>query len=102
MSEQNKEIARRFIQAFAAGDVTALEQIVGQDLLDHNPPPGARPGRQGLLDAVATFRAGFPDLQISIERMVAEGDTVVVYGTAAGSWRPGTSRTSPGCWGSWA
>jgi ketosteroid isomerase-like protein len=31
MSEQNKQIARRFVEAFAAGDAAALEGIVAED-----------------------------------------------------------------------
>ena len=85
MSEQHKQIARRFIAAFAAGDTAALAEIVAKDMVDHCPAPGSRPGLQGLLDAVAMFRAGFPDIHISVERVVAEGDSVAVFGTIAGT-----------------
>ena len=84
MSDQNKQLARRFLQAFEAGDVATLEQIVAPDMVDHNSPPGAKPGRPGLLDAVAMFHSGFPDMKISIDRVVAEGDSVAVYGKVSG------------------
>lgn len=87
MSQQNKQIVRRFLRAFAEGDVATLEAIVAEDVRDRQAPPGSRPGRQGLLDAVAMFRAGLPDLEISIEREVAEGDLVAVNGTVAGTHR---------------
>ena len=61
--------------------------LVAEDVLDHQLPPGGRPGRQGVLDAVAMFRTGFPDLEISIEREVSEGDLVAVYGSVAGTHR---------------
>jgi steroid delta-isomerase-like uncharacterized protein len=85
MSEQHKQLARRFVAAFAAGDVAALEEIVAEDVLDHNPAPGQAAGRRGLLDAVAFYRAGFPDLAITVEREVAEGDLVALYGTISGT-----------------
>ena len=47
MAVQNKQIARRFLAAFAAADTATLEQIVAPDLVDHNPPPGQKPGREG-------------------------------------------------------
>jgi steroid delta-isomerase-like uncharacterized protein len=87
MSQENKAIARRFLQAFARGDASTLEQIVADDIRDHQAAPGARAGRQGLLDAVAMFRTGLPDLEISVVREVAEGDLVAVHGTAAGTHR---------------
>ena len=58
MSDPNKQIVRRFRRAFAAGDVSTLAAIVAEDVRDNQAPPGSRPGRQGLLDAVAMFRAG--------------------------------------------
>jgi predicted SnoaL-like aldol condensation-catalyzing enzyme len=102
MSHQNKEIARRFVQAFATGNVAVLEQIVAEDVVDHTLPPGASRGRRGLLDAVATCRVGFPDMEISIEREVAEGDSVVVYMYRIVNGRIIETRTSPGCSNSWA
>lgn len=87
MSQENKQIARRFLRAFASGDIPTLEQVVAEDLHDHQAPPGSRPGRQGLLDAVAMFRTGLPDLEFSIVREVAEGDLVAVHGTVTGTHR---------------
>jgi predicted ester cyclase len=85
MSEQNKLIVRRFLAAFAAGDTATLTQVTAEDIIDHCSPPGARPGRPGLLDAVTMFRAGFPDIQISTERLVAEAESVSVYGRITGT-----------------
>jgi ketosteroid isomerase-like protein len=78
MSDQNKQIARQFLAAFAAGDVAALEQLLASDVVDHNAPPAAKPGRPGLLDAVAMFRTGFPDMTIAVDH--TQGRTV--HGTA--------------------
>jgi steroid delta-isomerase-like uncharacterized protein len=100
MSEQNKAIARRFLAAFAAGDTATLTQVVSENIVDHNAPPGAKPGRAGLFDAVAMFRAGFPDLQISTDRIVAEGESVAVHGRMKGTntgplmGRPATGKSA--------
>jgi len=60
MSEQNKQIARRFLAAFAAADTAVLDQLVTDDIVDHTPSPGQAGGKQGLLAAVTMFRAAFP------------------------------------------
>ena len=52
MSEQNKQIARRFLAAFAAADTAVLDQLVTDDIVDHTPSPGQAGGKQGLLAAV--------------------------------------------------
>ena len=85
MSDRNKAIARQFLAAFAAGDTTVLTRIVAENLVDHSASPGTKPGRPGLLDAVTMFRVGFPDLEISADRVVAEGDMVGVYGMIRGT-----------------
>jgi steroid delta-isomerase-like uncharacterized protein len=85
MSEQNNQVARRFEKAFAEGDIVALKNIVAANVIDHNAPRGARPGIDGLLDAVALFRTGFPDIQISVERTIADDDSVAVFGTITGT-----------------
>ena len=85
MSDQNEQVVRRFQEAFAAGDTAALEEIVAEGVVDHTPRPGQQPGRQPLLDAVTGFAAGFPDLEIAVEQVVAEGDLVVQYGVMSGT-----------------
>jgi steroid delta-isomerase-like uncharacterized protein len=85
MSEQNKLVARRFLAAFAAGDTATLTQIVADNMVDHSAQPGTRPGRQGLFDAVTMFRGGFPDIEISADHVIAEGEYVAVRGTISGT-----------------
>jgi hypothetical protein len=51
--EENKQVAQHFIHAFLAGDTAVLEEIVAQDCVDHNPQPGQKPGRQGLIEILA-------------------------------------------------
>lgn len=85
MAERNKQIARRFVEGFAGGDTAVLEELVAEDLIDHNPAPGHRSDRQGLLDAVTLYHTGFPDLRATVEQEVAEGDLVVLCGTISGT-----------------
>jgi steroid delta-isomerase-like uncharacterized protein len=85
MAEQNKQIARRFLAAFAAADKSTLEQIVAPDLLDHNPPPGQKPGREGLIEAVTQYRTAFPDMKLTIESLMADDELVAVTGKVVGT-----------------
>jgi predicted ester cyclase len=54
-------------------------------VVDHNPRPGQGPGRGALAQAIAMFRTGLPDLEVTVEREVAEGDLVVAYGLISGT-----------------
>ncbi len=83
--EENKQVTRRFINAFLAGDTTVLEELIVEDFVDHNPQPGQKPGRQGLIEIVAGWRAAFPDLEATILHEVAEGEFVVQHSIGSGT-----------------
>ncbi len=82
MSEQqNKEIARRAYQVISdgsrSGDFSGLDALVASDVRDHNSEPGQGPGLQGVKDWFSSIGSAFPDLQIAVEDLIAEGDKVV-------------------------
>ena len=83
--EQNKMIARRFYEVFNAGNLDGLGEIVAADVVDHNPAPGQGPGLAGLQQVLGMFRTGFPDMQVTVEDLVAEGDRVLVRNRAQGT-----------------
>ena len=81
----NKELVRRFYDAFNRQDLAALDAFVAADVVDHDPAPGQAPGLAGVKAALGTNRTGFPDGQYVIEDLVAEGDTVAVRTTFRGT-----------------
>ena len=53
MSEQNKAINRRIMEeVFGKGNVDLVDELVAQDVVDHNPMPGQAPGRETLLVSI--------------------------------------------------
>ena len=86
MSEQNKAVARAVFDVFNGGDPDALDDVVSADSVDHDPyNPHAGEGREGLKKTIAMYRHGFPDLHISIDDQIAEGDKVVTRWTGTGT-----------------
>ena len=80
-----KDIYRRIIQAISQGDPDALERLIAQDVVDHNPIPGQAPGREGFKQWMTSAKASFPDLQGSVEDVIAEGDRVAARMTWHGT-----------------
>lgn len=73
-----KKIALQFLQAvWVEGKVELVDQLVAPDFVDHNPTPGFAPNREGLREFVRHFRAAFPDLQLTLEDLICEGNRVV-------------------------
>ncbi len=86
MSEQNKALVRRIVQeCFSKGNLAAADEVLAANYVDHNAPPGIPPGIAGFKQLVTMYRAAFPDLQVTVEDMVAEGDKVVVRWTGRGT-----------------
>jgi steroid delta-isomerase-like uncharacterized protein len=86
MSEQNKAAARKVYDAFNSGEVDSLDDVVAADSVDHDPQnPRAAEGREGLKKQIAMYREAFPDLHLTVEDQIAEGDMVVSRWTATGT-----------------
>ena len=84
----NKRVIREIGEhVFVTGDLDALDALVAEDYLDHDPglPPGLPPGRAGYKAMMAQLRAAFPDLEVTIEDQVAEDDRVVTRYTMRGT-----------------
>jgi steroid delta-isomerase-like uncharacterized protein len=85
-AEDNKAIVRRFYEeVLNQGNLAMSDELVAADFVDHQPFPGQGPGLAGLKESLGAFRAAFPDLQYTIEDLIAEGDKVVVRATMRGT-----------------
>ncbi|RAX44949.1 ester cyclase [Arthrobacter sp. AQ5-06] len=84
-TEDNKALIRRFYEEIDAGNIEAMDELVAEDYLDHNPPfPGMPGGREGLKAAFRIFWKATPGRH-EIEDQVAEGGMVATRLTASGT-----------------
>jgi steroid delta-isomerase-like uncharacterized protein len=84
-TDHNKALIRRFYEEIDAGNIDAMDELVAEDYLDHNPPfPGLPGGREGLKAAFRIFWKATPGRH-EIEDQIAEGDKVVTRLTAYGT-----------------
>jgi steroid delta-isomerase-like uncharacterized protein len=88
MSEENKTISRRFIEeAFNKGNVDVIDEIVSSNIVTHDPaaPPNMPAGSEGVKQMVLGYRSAFPDIKVTIDDLIAEGDKVVTRWSARGT-----------------
>ena len=83
--EENKALVRRFYAEIDKGNIDAMDELVAEDYIDHNPPPfpGLAKGREGLKQAFKIFWEATPGYH-QIEDQIAEGDKVVTRMTSYG------------------
>jgi len=85
-SEEAKEFVRRHFEDFVnRQDLSAADRNFSADYQEHGAdvPPGLPPGPEGPIQYLAAAFKRFPDIHVTIEDIIAQGDKVVVRNT----WR---------------
>ncbi len=79
--EEAKDFVRRHFDDFVnRKDLSAADRNFAADYQEHGAdvPPGLPAGPQGPKQYLATAFKRFPDIHVTIEDIIAEGDKVVV------------------------
>jgi steroid delta-isomerase-like uncharacterized protein len=86
MSEENKALARQFNEeVWNNKNLDAINELMADGVVDHDIPPGLPSGADGVKALVGMYVKAFPDVKITIDDLVAEGDRVVSRWTATGT-----------------
>jgi len=93
-AEENKALVRRFYEeVWGKGNLDVVDEVFADDYVRHDfRATDALPGPAGQKKIAADFQTAFPDLEFTLDLLVAEGDFVVGRWTASG--------TNLGPWGS--
>ena len=77
MSMDHAATARRMFDSINAGDIDGFGDHLADDFVEHEQTPGLAPGRDGVKVFFQMQRAGFPDLRMDVQDVIAGGDKVV-------------------------
>jgi predicted ester cyclase len=96
--EENKDIVRRyFAGAYTDQGEGMVDALLAPDYVGHFPPNPDVVGRAAVKQFNLQTRTAFPDLQLTVDEVIGEGDTVVVRwtmrGTHLGEMRGGIAPT---------
>ena len=87
-TDANKRTVTSFIdRLFSRGDLTAADEYLSENFVNHDPPFGATADRAGMRAAASAFRAAFPDWHSELHLLIAEDDLVAEVFTASGTHR---------------
>lgn len=96
MALTSKDVIRMLYEAINAGDFTMIDEVFTTDFIDHSTPDQVM-GPEGVRQYFTRLRTTLPDLHISIDDLIAEGEKVVVrttwHGTETTSTSPGKQRS---------
>ena len=90
--EENKAVAQRLFDAINNATLDELPQVVAAEVVDHNAVIFMQPeGPGGVAEGIRMLLQGFPDLYLTTQELLAEGDKVVarfiMSGTNTGDYR---------------
>jgi len=85
----NKATAKRFTDAVNSGDTEligkTIDELIAPDALIRTPLPIEATGAELAKEVFALLLRAYPDLHITVEDLIAEGDKVVSRNTVTGT-----------------
>jgi steroid delta-isomerase-like uncharacterized protein len=77
-----KQMAERWYgEVMSEGKIEVIDELCSPDYIENDPLPGTEPNLAGLKEAVTQIRAAFPDMRVSAEDLIEEGDRLAVRST---------------------
>ena len=85
-ADEQKALLRRYVEeVWDKGNLAALDDFLAADYRRHVSPTAAPLTRDGQKQCLAGFRSGFPDIELTLQDVPAEGDRVVFRSTMRGT-----------------
>ena len=85
MSEENKQVSRRFFEFLNTVNLDELGSVVADDHVNHDAAiPQDTIGLDGLKQLLSAYLAAFPGLIFEIDQILAEGNLVCTRWTGSG------------------
>jgi steroid delta-isomerase-like uncharacterized protein len=78
-SEENKALVERWFAALSGGTSDDVADLAAADIVYHDPSPREESQTGGTEEWASDRGQDYPDLQVTIEQVIAEGDMVASY-----------------------
>jgi steroid delta-isomerase-like uncharacterized protein len=97
MSEENKTIVRRlFEELWNKGNLSVADELFTPNYNHHDPStPEVGRGPESEKKRATLYRTAFPDLRLTIEDIIAEGETVMARWSCRGTHKGDLSGIAP-------
>ncbi len=76
---------RRMYERINAGDVDGFCEFLAEDFVEHEETPGLPPTKEGVKQFFRMYIAGFPDMRMDPQDILASGDKVVTRARGTGT-----------------
>src|SRR5262245_17746039 len=84
--EVNKALSRRLVEeAWNQGKIEVLDEILADDFVHRDPTAPERRNRDDYKQWIADSRVAFPDLQLTVDDELVDGEQIATRWTARGT-----------------
>ena len=84
--EENKAMMHRSLEVFNKGNLDLIDELYSKNYLSHAPATAREiNGPEAMKQYVSELRSAFPDLNITIDDTIAEGEKIVSLQTLTGT-----------------
>ncbi len=77
--EENKALVERWFAALSGGTSNDVADLAAADIVYHDPSPREESQTGGTEDWASDREQDYPDLRVTVEHVIAEGDMVASY-----------------------
>jgi ketosteroid isomerase-like protein len=66
-SDANKALTRQFVRRISAADLSAVDELVSDDFVEHEQVPGLAPGKAGMRQLFEMFHSAFDPAGLEVD-----------------------------------
>jgi predicted ester cyclase len=77
--EENKDLVRRWFATLSGGSSEDFASVAAEKIIYHDPSPREEAQTGGTEDWASNRQQDYPDLQVTVEQLIAEGNMVASY-----------------------
>ena len=86
VAENKARASRIWDEIWNLGALDVVDEVIAEDYVGYIPAmPDAVRGTDGFKQLIVAYRSAYPDLHVSVEDVIGEGDRVVVRWTSRGT-----------------
>ena len=83
--QTNKKLIEQVLtEAMSGKNLGLIDQVIDSKFINHG-LPNAKPGPAGFKEVVQQFLTGFPNMEVTVQEMIADGNTVATRGYWTGT-----------------
>ncbi|MDQ3240890.1 MAG: ester cyclase [Actinomycetota bacterium] len=76
--DENIAAQEKLGEGINAGNLDVIHEVFAPDVVDHDPAPDQGPGPDGFRHFFETMTTAFPDLQVTVDHLVADDENVCI------------------------